>query len=100
MASLWTSLWITRAMSSATNTPPLKKDQQMTVTISRLYDSYFTAQHVVGDLEAAGLRSADISIVASNADNWYRPGADNGRKMTARKDKDHDGKNDRVEGAE
>lgn len=72
----------------------------MTVTISRLYDSYLTGQHVVGDLEAAGLRSADISIVASNADNWYKPGADNGRKMMARKDKDHDGKDDRVEGAE
>ena len=68
----------------------------MTVTISRLYDSYSDAQQIVQDLEAAGLRSDDISIVASNADNWYKKG---GRK-TARKDRDHDGTDDRVEGAE
>lgn len=72
----------------------------MTVTISRLYDNYATAQQVVSDLEAAGLRSDDVSIVASNADNWYKPGTDGTRRMTARKDKDHDGKDDRVEGAE
>lgn len=72
----------------------------MTVTISRLYDSYTTAQQVLGDLEAAGLRADDISIVASNADNWYNPGKESGRKMPHRKDSDHDGKDDRVEGAE
>jgi len=72
----------------------------MTVTISRLYDGYSTAQQVVNDLEAVGLRSDDISIVASNADNWYKSGADSKRTRTAIKDKDHDGKDDRVEGAE
>lgn len=72
----------------------------MTVTISRLYDGYGTAQQVVSDLEAAGLRSENISIVASNADNWYKPSDKSGRKMTDRKDTDHDGKDDRVEGAE
>jgi len=71
----------------------------MTVIISRLYDSYATAEQIVGDLEAAGLRSDDISIVASNADNWYKPGK-SGRKMTDRKDTDRDGTDDRVEGAE
>jgi hypothetical protein len=69
----------------------------MTVTISRLYDNYTDAQQVVQDLEAAGLRSDDISIVASNADNWYKK---SDRKMTGRKDRDHDGTDDRVEGAE
>jgi len=72
----------------------------MTVTISRLYDDYSTAQHIVGDLEAAGLSSDDISIVASNADNWYKGGAKETRTTMARKDKDRDGKDDRVEGAE
>jgi hypothetical protein len=68
------------------------------VTISRLYDDYSTAQQVVNDLEAAGLSANDISIVASNADNWYKPKT--GSKAMARKDKDHDGTDDRVEGAE
>ena len=72
----------------------------MTVTISRLYDSYSDAQQVVRDLESAGLRSDDISIVASNADNWYDAKTTSGRKMTDRKDRDHDGTDDRVEGAE
>jgi len=71
----------------------------MTMTVSRLYDDYATAQQAVNDLEAAGLPSRDISIVASNADNWYKPGGDK-RAVAGRKDKDHDGKDDRVEGAE
>jgi hypothetical protein len=69
----------------------------MTVAISRLYDDYSTASQVVRDLEAAGLRPDDISIIANNADNRYRD--DRGRKMD-RIDRDHDGKDDRVEGAE
>jgi len=71
----------------------------MTIVISRLYDDYATAQQVVRDLESAGLRSNDISIVASNADNWYEPAAGK-RKIADRKDTDHDGTDDRVEGAE
>jgi hypothetical protein len=69
----------------------------MTVTISRLYNDYASASQAVSDLEAAGLRSSDISVVSSNADNWY--GRDRGRKMD-RIDRDHDGTDDRVEGAE
>ena len=69
----------------------------MTVAISRLYNDYSSASQAVSDLEAAGLRPADISIVASNADNWY--GRDRGRKMD-RVDRDYDGTDDRVEGAE
>lgn len=69
----------------------------MTVTISRLYNDYASASQAVSDLEAAGLPSADISIVASNADNWYEPKRD---RTKDRIDRDHDGTDDRVEGAE
>jgi hypothetical protein len=40
----------------------------MTVTISRLYNSYDDARAAVRDLEAAGIAHSDISIIASNAD--------------------------------
>jgi hypothetical protein len=63
----------------------------MTVTISRLYDSYTDAQSAVRRLEAAGVPHSDISIVANNSDNWY--GNDN------RVDRDGDGVDDRAEGA-
>lgn len=66
----------------------------MTVTISRLYDDYPTASRVVSDLEAAGIPHDAISIVASNADNWYKDG-----DRPARHDKDRDGHDDRAEGA-
>jgi hypothetical protein len=69
----------------------------MSVTISRLYDDYSAASQAVRDLEAAGLPSADISIVASNADNWYKGGRGT---RTSRVDRDHDGTDDRAEGAE
>lgn len=67
----------------------------MSVTISRLYDDYSAASQAVSDLEAAGLPSRDISIVANNSDNWYKTG-----RSTRRVDKDHDGTDDRAEGAE
>jgi hypothetical protein len=63
----------------------------MTVTISRLYDSYADAQRAVTSLEAAGVPHSDLSIVANNSDNWY--GAD--KKV----DRDRDGTDDRAEGA-
>jgi hypothetical protein len=63
----------------------------MTVTISRLYDSYTDAQRAVNTLEAAGVPHSDISIVANNSDNWYS--AD--KKI----DRDADGMDDRAEGA-
>jgi hypothetical protein len=43
----------------------------MTQTITRLYDTYDDAAYVVRQLEAAGFRDADVSVVASNRDNWY-----------------------------
>jgi hypothetical protein len=63
----------------------------MTVTISRLYDSYADAKRAVQGLENAGVPHSDISIVANNSDNWY--GAD--KKV----DRDGDGIDDRAEGA-
>jgi hypothetical protein len=62
----------------------------MTVTISRLYDSYADAERAVARLESAGLPHSDISIVANNSDNWF-----NGDK----KDRDRDGVDDRAESA-
>jgi hypothetical protein len=64
----------------------------MTVTISRLYDDPIAAHRVVRDLEAAGILARDISIVSSNADDWYSKGS---RKV----DRDRDGVDDRAEGA-
>lgn len=59
----------------------------MTVTISRLYNSYPDAAKAVKDLEAAGVPHADISLVANNSDEWYS------------NDRDRDGVDDRAEGA-
>ena len=67
----------------------------MTQTISRLYDDPMAAQQAVRDLEAAGIPSRDISIVSSNADNWYSGDSKVKRKV----DRDHDGTDDRAEGA-
>jgi hypothetical protein len=67
----------------------------MTATISRLYDSYSEASEAVANLEAAGVKHSDISILASNADNWYS--AD--RKPDTFPDRDLDGKDDRAEAA-
>jgi hypothetical protein len=43
-------------------------------TISGLYDNYDDARDAVGELEASGVPSDDISIVANNSDEWYRDG--------------------------
>src|SRR3981189_196390 len=67
----------------------------MTVTISRLYNSYAAAREAVANLEAAGVKYNDISILASNADNSYTPD----RKAGTFPDRDLDGKDDRAEGA-
>lgn len=62
----------------------------MTTTVSRLYDNYSDAQQAVRDLEAAGVSSSDISIVANNSESWF-----DGSKV----DRDRDGVDDRAEGA-
>jgi len=72
----------------------------MTVTISRLYDSYAQAAEAVSNLEKAGVPHSDISIVANNSDNWYSENTV--RKTTggpATVDRDRDGVDDRAEGA-
>jgi hypothetical protein len=67
----------------------------MTVTISRLYNNHDDARTAVRNLESAGLAHNDISIIASNADNWYS----DDRKADAYPDRDLDGKDDRAEAA-
>ena len=69
----------------------------MTVTISRLYDSYDEASRAVRDLEAAGLSHSNISLVSSNADNWYS--GDSKTVKGKKVDRDADGVDDRAEGA-
>src|ERR1700733_5508278 len=44
----------------------------MTHTITALYDSYEDAESAVRDLEAAGVRDEEISIVANNTGERYR----------------------------
>ncbi len=65
----------------------------MTATISRLYNTYSAAQDAVTALEDAGVKHGDISIIASNADEWY-----DAKKHTF-PDRDLDGKDDRAEAA-
>ena len=43
----------------------------MSVTISRLYNSYPDAQAAIKRLGAAGVNHGDISVLASNAEGWY-----------------------------
>jgi hypothetical protein len=65
----------------------------MTVTISRLYNNYDDARAAVRNLQAAGVAHNDISIIASNGDDWYS--AD--RKIDTYPDRDLDGRDDRAE---
>ena len=67
----------------------------MKVTITRLYDDYDTARSAVMNVEAAGLPGEDISLIASNASNWY-----DGKPKKTKHDRDGNGVDDRVEGAE
>jgi hypothetical protein len=72
----------------------------MTVTISRLYDSYAQGTEAVRNLETAGVAHSDISIVSNNSDNWY---SENTARTTtggpAVIDRDRNGVDDRAEGA-
>lgn len=63
----------------------------MTVTISRLYDTYAQAEAAVRRLETAGVPHADISILANNSDSWFN--------TDKKVDRDRDGVDDRAEGA-
>jgi hypothetical protein len=66
----------------------------MTVTISRLYNNYGDARRALRELEAAGAKHGDISVIASNAENWYDKD-----KGDTYPDRDMDGKDDRAEAA-
>jgi hypothetical protein len=63
----------------------------------RLYNSYADAKEAVRNLEAAGVSHNDISIIASNADNWYS--SDQTGEQGTFPDRDLDGKDDRAEAA-
>lgn len=43
----------------------------MTRTITRLFNSHTEAMSAVTDLERAGIAQDDISLIASNGDNWH-----------------------------
>jgi hypothetical protein len=68
----------------------------MTKTITHVYRDYASAELAVREAEAAGLPEGDISVVASNADGWHKPG---GSDIDPKHDKDRDGRDDRAEGA-
>src|SRR3954447_25697009 len=61
--------------------------------ITRLFDDRTAAIEAVRKLEAAGLQSSEISMMSSNADNWY-----SGDRSTS-VDRDRDGVDDRAEAA-
>jgi hypothetical protein len=69
----------------------------MSKTVSKLYPDYPTAQTAARELEAAGLKSGDISIVANNVERWDND--DRFKHVEAEHDKDHDGVDDRTKGA-
>jgi hypothetical protein len=69
----------------------------VSITLSRLYDDYPTATLVLHELESVGIPASEISIVASNADNWY---SGTGTTPPASKhDRNRDDVDDRAEGA-
>ena len=70
----------------------------MTVTISRLYNNYSDARVAVDDLEAAGVKHGDISVIASNADNRFERDPKDPKKNLIL-DRDLDGTDDRAEAA-
>jgi hypothetical protein len=63
------------------------------VTISRVYKDYDTATRVLTELERSGVQHSDVSIVANNESGWFD------RDTSNRVDRDHDGRDDRAEGA-
>jgi hypothetical protein len=68
----------------------------MTKTLTYVYSDYPSANRAVSEAKTAGLSDSNISIVASNADGWHKPG---GNDVDPKHDKDRDGKDDRAEGA-
>jgi hypothetical protein len=71
----------------------------MTGTIVRLFDDASEAIRAAERLEAMGVSHRDISLVANNREGWFDERNGLRRDRLKRKDDDHDGKDDRVEGA-
>ena len=71
----------------------------MTKTISRLYNDYPSARNAANELQAAGVKDSDISIVASNAEGWYKNEDDGVNHVDIKHNKDRNGVDDRAEGA-
>jgi hypothetical protein len=70
-------------------------------TVSRLYDTHEAAAEAMRDLMDAGIPYSDISLVSNNSDNWYSTTSARGAgPATGTVDRDRDGRDDRVEGAE
>ncbi|MGA7386286.1 MAG: hypothetical protein WBW81_16795 [Methylocella sp.] len=67
----------------------------MTKTLTRVYSDYASAELTVRELKAAGLGDSHISIVASNAEGWHKPGSGD---IDPKHDKDRAGKDDRSVG--
>jgi len=68
----------------------------MNRTITRLFDNRHDALEAAHELERMGIDHDDVSIVASNRDNWFD---DKTRTKRMKKDADRDGRDDRGEGA-
>jgi len=69
----------------------------VSTTLSRLYDDYAAATKVLQELESVGIPASEISIVASNADNWYS--GKGATSSASRHDRDRDGADNGAEGA-
>lgn len=67
----------------------------MSRTVSRLFNTHTEAMTAVSELEQAGVSHHDISLVASNADNWH----DGHRHDTAHVDGDNETAEGAVQGA-
>ena len=67
----------------------------MSRTISRLFNTHTQAMTAVSELERAGVPHHDISLVASNADNWH----EGHRHHTADLDDDNEAAEGAAEGA-
>ena len=70
---------------------------KVSITLSRLYDDYAAATLVVRELESVGIPTSEISIVASNAENWYS--SKGTMPSSSKHDRDRDDADDRAEGA-
>jgi hypothetical protein len=69
----------------------------VSITLSRLYDDYAAATLVLQELESAGIPASEISIVASNAEDWYS--SRDTASSASKPDRDRDGADNGAEGA-